>query len=534
MAEGEAVPETESASRQESRRIVRAVGVLASSTLLSRVLGLLRDVLTAAYFGAGGAMDAFFVAFRLPNMLRRLFAEGSLTIAFVPVFVDVLESEGQERAHQLGQRAFTLLAVVLTVVTAAGVLGAPLLVRLSAWGFLQDPEKFALTVELTRWVFPFIGFVGLTALAGGMLNARGVFAYPALAPVVLNVAMIAAVVALSPWTTQPIQSLAYGVLVGGILQLLLQVSPLHRTGFRFRVDVRWRDPAIRRILLLMGPTVFGVGVYQVNLLVSTFLASWLPDGSVSYLYYADRLFELPLGIFAVSLGTASLPSLSRLAARREDAAFRETLTDALRMTTFVVLPATAGLLVLARPILAVLLQRGAFDATMVDATAQALVCYALALLPVAGVRVVAPAFYALHDTRTPVLAAFWSLWVNLAASLALMVPLKHAGLALATAVSSGFNLAYLLWHLNRKVGTLPLARARSSLGRMLGATVGMAVAVALGSWWAPWERGGLVAGASLAALVAGGGAFYLVLGRLLGLADASRLGRMLGRRLRLG
>jgi putative peptidoglycan lipid II flippase len=533
MADGRAVPETESTSRHESRRIVRAVGVLASSTLLSRVLGLLRDVLTAAYFGAGGAMDAFFVAFRLPNMLRRLFAEGSLTVAFVPVFVDVLESEGEERAHELGRRAFTLLAVILTVVTAAGVLGAPLLVRLTAWGFLQEPAKFALTVDLTRWVFPFIGFVGLTALAGGMLNARGVFAYPALAPVVLNVAMITAVVALSTRTNPPIRSLAYGVLAGGMMQLLLQVPPLGRTGFRFRAEFRWKDPAIRRILALMGPTVFGVAVYQLNLLIATFLASWLPDGSVSYLYYADRLFELPLGIFAVSLGTASLPSLSRLAARRDEAAFRQTLVDALRMMAFVVLPATAGLLVLARPILGVLLQRGAFDAAMVDATAQALVCYALALLPVAGVRVVAPAFYALQDTRTPVKAAFWSLGVDLAASLILMVPLKHAGLALATAVSSAFNLAYLLRHLSRKVGNLPVSEARVSATKMLGATAGMAAAVALGSWWAPWERGGLAAGASLFILVAGGGAAYLILARLLGLADASRLGRMLGRRLGL-
>jgi putative peptidoglycan lipid II flippase len=514
----------------EGRRITRALGVLSSATLLSRVLGLLRDVLTAAYFGAGGAMDAFFVAFRLPNMLRRLFAEGSLTVAFVPVFVDVLEKEGEGRAHEVGRRAFTLLAAVLTLVTVLGIVAAPLLVRLTAWGFLQDPPKFALTVTLTRIVFPFIGFIGLTALAGGMLNARGVFAYPALAPVALNLAMIGCVLVLSPWTSPPIRSLGYGVLLGGLLQLALQWPALRRTGFRYRPEARWRDPAIGKILRLMGPTVFGVAVYQINLLVSTFLASWLPDGSVSYLYYADRLFELPLGVFAVSLGTASLPSLSRLAAREDVDGFRSTLTETLRMTAFVILPATAGLVILAEPILSVLLQRGAFDAAMVRATAQALVAYALALLPVACVRVVAPAFYALQDTATPVKAAFWSLWVNLGASLLLMIPLQHAGLALATAVSSSFNLAYLVRHLNRRVGSIGFRRARSALGRMAGATAVMSTAVGAGAWWVPWERGGLGAAAALALLVVGGGALYLLAGRFLGLADASRVAALVGRR----
>jgi len=294
--------------------------------------------------------------------------------------------------------------------------------------------------------------------------------------------------------------------------------------------LRWRDPAIGKILRLMGPTVFGVAVYQINLLVSTFLASWLPDGSVSYLYYADRLFELPLGVFAVSLGTASLPSLSRLAARDDTDGFRSTLTETLRMTAFVILPATAGLVILAEPILSVLLQRGAFDAAMVRATAQALVAYALALLPVACVRVVAPAFYALQDTATPVKAAFWSLWVNLGASLLLMIPLQHAGLALATVVSSGFNLAYLVRHLNRRVGSIGFRRARSALGRMVGATAVMSAAVGAGAWWVPWERGGLGAAGALALLIVGGGALYLLAGRFLGLPDASRVAGLFGRR----
>ncbi|GAB4260251.1 MAG: murein biosynthesis integral membrane protein MurJ [Deferrisomatales bacterium] len=515
----------------ESGKIARAVGVLSSATLLSRVLGLLRDVVLAAAFGAGGALDAFFVAFRLPNTLRRLFAEGSLTVAVVPVFVETLETGGDGQAHRLGRRAFTLLGVVLALVSAAGVWGAPALVRATAWGFLRDPDKFALTVHLTRLVFPFIALVGLTALAGGMLNAWGVFSYPALAPVVLNLCMIAAVVGLAGVVSPPVESLAYGVLAGGLLQLALQWPPLRRRGFRFRPDFRWGDPAIRKILRLMGPTVFGVAVYQVNILVSTFLASWLPDGSVSYLYYAERLFQLPLGVFAVSLGTASLPSLSRLAARGDREGFRRTLAEALRMTGFIVLPAAAGLLVLARPILVVLLQRGAFDAATVEATARALVWYAVALLPVAGVRVLAPAFYALQDTRTPVWAAFWSLWVNLAASLVLMGPMLHAGLALATALSSGFNFVYLALHLRRRVGLVVGSRAWRCLGRTAAATGVMAALVLAGARVPSWGAGSAASAAALGGLVAGGAAAYLGAARLLGLSDAARLLGLLSRRL---
>lgn len=518
---------------RESGRIARAVGVLSSATALSRILGLVRDVVTAAYFGAGGAMDAFFVAFRLPNTLRRLFAEGSLTVAFVPVFVHALEEEGTERAHTLGRRALTLLGAVLAVVSVVGVLGAPWLVRVTAWGFTQDPEKFDLTVRLTRIVFPFIALVGLTALAGGMLNAWGVFSYPALAPVVLNACMIAAVVAFAPAADPPILALAWGVLVGGILQLALQGVPLRQWGFRFRIDVRWKDPAIGRILRLMGPTVFGVAVYQVNILISTFLASWLPDGSVSYLYYAERLFQLPLGVFAVSFGTASLPSLSRLAVAGRNEEFVGTVAEALRMTAFVVLPASVGLCLLARPILTVLLQRGAFDAAMVDATARALFYYSLALLPVAWVRVLAPAFYALQDTQTPVKAAFWSLWVNVVASLVLMGPMAHAGLALATSVSSAFNLAYLWAHLHRRVGELPLDALRAALLRTLGASAAMGAAVWGVSVGVSWEPG-LLTGGILGAVVVGGVALYIAVGRVVGLRDATLVTRLLARKLGMG
>ncbi|MBI5442114.1 MAG: murein biosynthesis integral membrane protein MurJ [Deltaproteobacteria bacterium] len=509
---------------KESRRIARAAGVLSSATALSRVLGFVRDVVTAAYFGAAGSMDAFLVAFRLPNLLRSLFAEGSLTVAFVPVFVQELEEGGRARADRLGRSAFTLLGAVLLVVSAAGVLWAPPLVRVLAWGFSLEPAKLALTVELTRIVFPYTALIGLTALAGGMLNAFGDFASPALAPVVLNVGILAGTVGLYRLCDPPIRSVAYGVLLGGTCQLLLQAGSLRRRGFRFRPRWRW-EPGLRAILTRMGPRVFGVGVYQINVMVTSFLATWLPSGSVSYLYYAERLFQLPLGVFAVAVGTASLPSLSRLAARKDTAGLLTTLAEALRLTAVIVVPAAAGLMVLAGPIVTVLLRRGSFDAEMAQATAQALLFYSAALIPLAGLKLIAPAYYAVDNTATPVHAAFWSVVVNLGASVLLLEPMKHAGLALATTLSSAFNFVWLLLALRRRIGPVPYARIGRSLGRTAAAAAGMAIVVGFLSRWVPWEGGwsGTARGAALLAIIATGVGAYGALSHALGERDISRL-----------
>lgn len=521
-------------ARKESGRIARAVGVLSGATALSRVLGFLRDMITASYFGATGSMDAFLVAFRLPNMLRSLFAEGSLTVAFVPVFVETLEKGGREKADRLGRIAFTLLGVVLTGVSVAGVLGAPLLVRVMAWGFADDSAKFALTVNLTRLVFPYIGLIGLTALAGGMLNSLGDFASPAFAPVVLNIGMIAGTVGLYHVADPPVRAVAYGVLLGGTWQLALQWRSLRRRGFVFRPDFQWGDEAIKRILVLLGPRVFGVAVYQVNIFVSTFLATWLPEGSVSYLYYAERLFQLPLGIFAVSVGTASLPSLSRLAARQDFAALRETLVESFRLTAFIVLPASVGLLVLAEPILTVLLQRGSFGPAATHATAQALAFFALTLIPVAGVKVVVPAYYALNDMKVPVTSAFWALGVDVVASVVLMGPLRHSGLAAASALSNAANLAYLVYHLRGRVGPLPYRRLAGSVGRMAAATGVMAAAVGGPAQYVAWGTSRVGGAAALAGLMTLGVATYLGTAHLLGLGDAARWAGVAAKRFKRG
>jgi putative peptidoglycan lipid II flippase len=524
-AVGSEVGEQSEQGRRESGRIARAFSVLSSATMLSRVLGLVRDVVTASLFGAGGALDAFLVAFRLPNMLRSLFAEGSLTVAFVPVFVELEESEGAERANRFGRVALTLLAIILPIVVAVGVGAAPWIVRLVAMGFAESSDKYALTVELTRIVFPYIGLVSITAFLGGILNARGVFLYPALAPVALNVCIIIAALALAGVVEPAVASLAFGVLIGGCCQWALQIRPLRKTGFRFRFDFNFSDPALKKVFLLMGPAVFGVAVYQLNLVVSTFLASWLPDGSISYLYYAERLFQLPLGVFAVSVGVASLPSLSRLAAREDWTEFSDTLRAACRLLWFVIIPASVGLLLLAEPVVALLFQRGDFTAVDTVNTAAALRFYALALVPVATTRIIAQGFYAMKDTKTPVKGAAWALGVNLVASLIFMWPMKHAGLALATAISAGVNTLYLAHQYRKQTGSWPFSGLRSALTRIFVSAVVMGAGVVVGLFVAPEAASGGMGFWGLFGFVGfsvvGGAGVYAVVGRLAGLDDLS-------------
>ncbi len=519
----------ETSAKSEAGKIAKAVGILSSATMLSRVLGLVRDVITAALFGAGGALDAFFVAWRLPNMLRSLFAEGSLTVAFVPVYSEVMEKEGEEAAHNLGRIAFTILTILLIVVVIVGVLAAPWIIRVLAMGFAEDPEKFALTVTLARMVFPYIGLISLTALAGGILNARGIFLYPAIAPVVLNIVIIAMALLLAPFMGTPVMSLAVGVILGGFCQLALQIRPLLGTGHTFTPVFDFKNKALHRVLLLMGPSVFGVAVYQFNLVISTFIASWLREGSISFLYYAERLFQLPLGVFAVSIGVASLPSLSRLAARDDWEGFHETVRGAARLLWFVVLPASVGLVVMAEPISALLFERGKFTPEMTIGTADALRFYALAMLPVATSRVFAQGFYALKDTKTPVYGAFWSLFVNLGASLILAFPLGlgHAGLALATAISATVYMGYLARKYYQKTGKNPFVGLMAPLKRMGAAAVGMGALVGVIGGWLEIGAGSgipsLILGVYVLGLVFGGAAFYAAAGVLLGLPDLKEL-----------
>jgi putative peptidoglycan lipid II flippase len=456
----------------ETSRMTKAAGIVGAATLLSRILGFVRDVIVAWFFGAGLAADAFFVAFRIPNVLRRLFAEGSLTISFIPVFTEYLSRNGREEAFRLARCAFWLLSLVLAAVAVGGILLSPLIVKVIAPGFLSSPEKFDLTVLLTRIMFPYIFFIGLVALCMGILNALGHFAAPALAPVLLNIAMISAVLLVSPRLEEPAVGLAIGVLIGGVLQLGLQIPFVIRRGFRLAVRGPLGHPAIKRIAVLMVPAVFGAAVYQINIFVGTLLASLLPEGSVSYLYYADRLVQFPLGVFGIALATAVLPSLSRQAALNDMEGLRSSFAYALRLVFFITIPAMTGLIVLREPIVRLLFQRGAFDVATTRFTAEALFYYAIGLWAFSGVRIVVSTFYALQDTKTPVKVAVISLLVNIVLSILLMGPMRHGGLALATSLAAVVNLILLTHALKKRLGRIG---AHDILGSVFKSIVSAAV-----------------------------------------------------------
>ncbi|MFO8111760.1 MAG: murein biosynthesis integral membrane protein MurJ [Desulfosalsimonadaceae bacterium] len=436
----------------ENRKVTRAAGIIGISTLASRILGFVRDMILAWFFGAGKLSDAFFVAFRIPNLLRRLLAEGTLTMAFVPVFAEYLEKKGRNEAFAMARSAMRMLSVVLAIITVSGVFGAPLLVYIFAPGF--SGETYDITVLLTRIMFPYIFFICLVALAMGILNTMGHFAAPAFAPVLLNVGIIIGALAIAPMMSAPVHGLAAGVLLGGILQLALQVPFLAKKGFRFWEYAPLYHPGIKKIAILMGPAVFGAAVYQINILVGTMLASLLPEGSVSYLYYADRLVQFPLGIFAISTSVAILPSLSRQAAAKDLIALENTFSFAMRFVFFITIPSTIGLIVLKEPIIALLFGRGEFDAASIHMTAYALLYYAAGLCAFSAVRIVVATFYALQDTKTPVKMATISIMANILLGIALMGPMKHGGLALATSLASMINLVLLTRALKNRIGGL--------------------------------------------------------------------------------
>lgn len=446
----------------ENVRVTKAAGVVGAATLISRIFGFIRDVVIAWFFGAGLAADAFFVAFRIPNLLRRLFAEGSLSIAFIPVFTEYLASKGKAEAFSLARSAIRFLSVLLVFVAIAGILLAPLIVRIIAPGFIDSPEKLSLTITLTRIIFPYIFFICLVALCMGILNVLGHFAAPAFAPVLLNLAMIGSVFLISPHMADPVTGLAIGVLIGGILQLALQMPFLIKKGFYFWQKTKIYHPGLKKIGILMLPTIFGAAVYQINILVGTLLASLLPQGSISYLYYADRLVQFPLGIFAIAIATAVLPSLSRQAAINDLEGVKDTFGHAMKLVLFITVPAMAGLIVLREPIVALLFKRGAFDAETVRLTASALLYYGIGLWAFSGVRIVVSTFYALQDTKTPVKIAVISISANILLGIILMGPLAHGGLALSTSLASMLNLALLIRALKTKLGHLGMKNIMKS------------------------------------------------------------------------
>lgn len=473
--------------RGENENVARAAGIVGMATMLSRIFGFIRDMVVAAFFGAGIATDAFFVAFRIPNLLRRLLGEGSLTVAFIPVFTEYLKTKSRESALELASIALTFLSIVLVLVSMAGVLLSPLVVSLMAPGFLKNPEQFDLAVFLTRIMFPYIFFISLVALCMGILNSLRHFAAPALAPVVLNISMILTTLLLHRSFEQPITALAVGVMLGGALQLAMQWPVMIRMGAILKPNFHFRHPGMKRIGRLLIPTLVGSGIYQINIFIGTILASILPKGSVSFLYYADRVVELPLGVFAIAVGTASLPSLSAQVAKGLFEDFKKTISFSLRLILFITIPATIALIALREPIVSVLFQRGAFDAYSTRMTAQALLFYTVGLWAFSVIRVIDSAFFSLQDRKSPLKAAAVSLIVNVGLSVLLMFPLKHGGLALATSAASAVNvlmLSYILW---KKIGTFLDTQFYSSVAKACVASVVMAVSFYLVTLFFPWN-----------------------------------------------
>ena len=492
--------------------LLRALAAVSSMTLISRVLGFVRDVVIARMFGAGLATDAFFVAFRIPNLLRRLFAEGAFSQAFVPILAESKNRLGDGDTRSLVDHVAAALALALVVVTAIGVVAAPLIIYLSAPGFSAAPEKFELTVSLLRITFPYIVFISLVAFAGGILNTYGRFSVPAFTPVLLNVSFIVFALWAAPHFDPPVLALAWAVFCGGVLQLAFQVPFLLRIGMLPRFRINLRHEGVRRVARQMGPAVFGVSVGQISLLINTIFASFLVTGSVSWLYYADRLMEFPTGMLGVALGTILLPSLSRHYAERSSEEYSALLDWGLRLTLLLALPSAVALALLAVPLTATLFHYGAFSATDVMATRSAVIAYSVGLAGLILVKVLAPGFYAQQDIRTPVRIAVITLLATQTMNLVLIWPLQHVGLALAIALGACLNAALLYRALRRRGIYIPRPGWLAFLLKVLVSLSIMAAVLWLtagesSEWFAPGpgERA-----ARLAGVITLGAASYFV------------------------
>jgi putative peptidoglycan lipid II flippase len=459
--------------------LLRSVATVGAYTLLSRVMGFVRDVLTAALLGAGPVADAFFVALRLPNLFRSLFAEGAFSAAFVPLFAGNLAAHGKAEARIFAEDALAVLLAALLGFVLIGEIFMPALMGIIAPGFGDEPGKFALAVDLGRITFPYLLFIALVALQGGVLNSVERFAAPAATPILLNLSLIAALLGSRRFGWSDGRALAWAVSAAGLAQFLWLMADCARAGLALRLPLPRLTPQVRRTLAIMGPGVLGAGVTQVNLLISTALASFLPGGSVSYLYYADRLNQLPLGVVGIAVGTAILPPLSRQLRLGDRAAAAATQNRGLELALLLTLPAAVGLAALATPILAALFQRGAFDAADTAATAAALAAYAAGLPAFVLVKVLAPAFFARHDTKTPVRIAVAAMAVNLCLTIVLMQFLAHVGIALATTCAGWVNALSLLAVLARRGDFRLDRRGRRSLPRIAAAAAGMGAVLLL-------------------------------------------------------
>jgi putative peptidoglycan lipid II flippase len=475
-----------------SSRLARSAGLIGLATMTSRVLGLARDTVLAAYFGASASMqmDAFNVAFRIPNLLRDLFAEGAMTAAFVPTFTRTLAAEGKEAAWRVGNLVMNTLLVVTGVLVVAGMIFAPqITLALADEKFTARPGALELTTQLTRIMLPFLSTLAVAAAMMGMLNSLRRFFIPSLSPSMFNVASIFSAFALAPlmprFGLEPIAGIAIGTLLGGVGQIVVQWPALRREGFRYQPIVSFKDPVVREILRLMAPATLGLAAVQVNVFVNTHLATGQEQGAVSWLQYAFRLMYLPIGLFGVSIATASLPDISRHAAADDLRSIRSAVSRALRLMLMLNVPATIGLMVLAEPIVGLIYERGKFFPGDTAATASALMFYAPGLLGYSAVKIASPTFYSLRDSRTPVIVSVLSIAANLVINLVLVRVLGYRGLALGTAIAAILNAVVLLWPLRGRLGGIEGRRVTTAFIKITAASILMgAAAYGTAAWLA--------------------------------------------------
>ncbi|MFS1539681.1 MAG: murein biosynthesis integral membrane protein MurJ [Candidatus Phlomobacter fragariae] len=473
--------------------LLKSLAAISSITMFSRVLGFIRDAIIARFFGAGVATDAFFVAFRLPNLLRRIFAEGAFSQAFVPILAEYKNQQGDEATRTFIAYVTGLLTLVLAIVTLAGILAAPWIIYITAPGFTDTQDKFDLTVRLLRITFPYILLISLVSLAGAILNTWNRFSVPAFAPTLLNISMIISVLLLAPYCEPPIIALAWGVFTGGILQLLYQLPYLQKISMLVLPRISFCNRGEWRVMKLMGPAIIGVSVSQISLIINTIFASFLQSGSVSWMYYADRLMELPTGVLGVALGTILLPSLAKSFSAGDHKEYQRLMDWGLRLCFLLALPCAIALAILAQPLTVSLFQYGNFTSYDVVMTQRALIAYCVGLMGVIVVKVLAPGFYSRQDIKTPVKIAIITLILTQLMNLAFIGPLKHAGLALSIGLAACFNALMLYWQLRRQAIFIPLAGWGKFLLKLIAALIVMVGLLLLVLKFMPaWEQGNML------------------------------------------
>ena len=468
--------------------IIRSFGNTALSTLASRVLGLVRDILMARYFGAARTADVFYISFMIPNLFRRLVAEGALTISFIPVYTESLIHDGEEESLKLAQKVMTVQAFFMIIIVTLGILFAPLYMKLF-FGRNDSPEIFSLSINLIRIMFPYLFFVGFVAFAMGYLNSHRRFFAPAFAPVLLNVAMITGIVFFSRLFEEPIYGVALGVIFGGILQYLIQIPYMIKEGFVFKISFDLSHPRIKKIFKMLTPALFGIAVYQINTIISNLLATMISEGSVSYIYYTNRLTELVLGVFIVSIGNVILPEMSKLTAFDDKIRFNKLFSASVSSALFLAVPASIALIACGIPIISAIFMHGRFSYNDVVLTYYSLAAASSGIIFVAVLRITTQAFYSMKDTKSPVISAAVSMIVNVTLGYILMqTPLKHAGLTLANTLSAIVQMLILLTLLNKKTDAINIKKILISLIKFIIASIVMAAVIIFIGTFADWEN----------------------------------------------